>query len=161
MSKYNVPKVLHQRCILFPWVEFMYVLFTHMPGESYWRRIRSLLYLLAGESYCRQFRSVLLCSCDVFRVLINSLCWFYRLSALGLILFQIITAMNGFLFWFKFFSAERNHKQKWFLRFGLKPNYGGHSLQSHPNAATLLHLPLLHNTIQSAAKHSNRIHVTL
>ena len=41
-----------------PLVEFMWLVFTHMPGESYRRRLRSLL----------------LCSRDVFlRVLINSI----------------------------------------------------------------------------------------
>ena len=42
-----------------PLVEFMYLVFTRMPGESY----RSLL------------RSLLLCLCDVFRALINSLAY--------------------------------------------------------------------------------------
>ena len=56
-----------------PLVEFMYLVFTRMPGES----------------YCRRLRSLLLCLCDVFRMLINSLiCWFCT-SALGLVLFQI------------------------------------------------------------------------
>ena len=42
--------------------EFMYLLFTHMPGNSYRRRLRSLLLYL----------------CYAFRALINSLvCWFY------------------------------------------------------------------------------------
>ena len=36
-------------------VEFRYLVFTRMPGESYRRRLRSLL----------------LCLCDVFRALIN------------------------------------------------------------------------------------------
>ena len=40
-----------------PLVEFMYLVFTRMPGESHRRRLRSLL----------------LCLCDVFRALINSL----------------------------------------------------------------------------------------
>ena len=40
-----------------PLVEFMYLVFTRMPGESYRRRLRSLL----------------LCLCYVFRALINSL----------------------------------------------------------------------------------------
>ena len=54
-------------------VQFMYLVFTHMPGEGYLRHLRSLL----------------LCLCNVFRVLINSLvCWFC-MSALGLLLFQI------------------------------------------------------------------------
>ena len=38
-------------------VEFMYLVFTHMPGES----------------YCRRLRSLLLCLCGVFQTLINSL----------------------------------------------------------------------------------------
>ena len=38
-------------------LEFMYPVFTGMPGES----------------YCRRLRSLLLCLCDVFRALINSL----------------------------------------------------------------------------------------
>ena len=38
-------------------VEFMYIVFTRMPGESYRGRLRSLL----------------LCLCYVFQVLINSL----------------------------------------------------------------------------------------
>ena len=40
-----------------PLVEFMYLVFTRMSGESYRRRLRSLL----------------LCLCDVFLALINSL----------------------------------------------------------------------------------------
>ena len=44
-----------------PLVEFMYLVFTRMPGESYRRRLRSLL----------------LCLCYVFWALVNSLvCWF-------------------------------------------------------------------------------------
>ena len=40
-----------------PLVDVMYLVFTHMPGESYRRLLRSLL----------------LCLCDVFPVLIKSL----------------------------------------------------------------------------------------
>ena len=40
-----------------PLVEFMYLVFTRMPGESYRRRLGPLLLYL----------------CDVFRALINSL----------------------------------------------------------------------------------------
>ena len=44
-----------------PLVEFMYLVFTRIPGENYRRRLRSLLLRL----------------CDVFRALIYSLaCWF-------------------------------------------------------------------------------------
>ena len=54
-------------------MKFMYLAFTRMPGESYRRRLGSLLLYL----------------CYVFRALINSLvCWFCT-SALGLVLFQI------------------------------------------------------------------------
>ena len=57
-----------------PLVEFIYLVFTRMSGESYRRRFRSLL-----------------CLCDVFRALINSLvCWLCT-NALGLILSQIVT----------------------------------------------------------------------
>ena len=43
-----------------PLVEFMYLVFARVPGESYRRQLRSLLLYL----------------CDVFRALINSLvCW--------------------------------------------------------------------------------------
>ena len=73
---------LHQRYIFsvknVSLVEFMYKVFTRMPGESYRRRLRSLL----------------LCLCYVFRALINFLvCWFCT-SALGLVLFQ-----TDFLSW--------------------------------------------------------------
>ena len=44
---------------------------------------------MPGESYRRRLRSLLLYLCYVFRALINSLvCWFCT-SALGLVLFQI------------------------------------------------------------------------
>ena len=44
-----------------PPVEFIYLVFTHMPGES----------------YCRRLRSLFLCLNDVFRALIDLLvCWF-------------------------------------------------------------------------------------
>ena len=56
-----------------PLVEFMYLVFTRMPGESYRRRLGSLL----------------LCVCDVFRALINSSVCVFCTSALGLVLFQI------------------------------------------------------------------------
>ena len=49
-----------------PLVEFIYLVFTRMPGESYRRRLRSLLLYL----------------CHVFRALINSLvCWVVLLWA--------------------------------------------------------------------------------
>ena len=58
-----------------PLVEFTYLVFTCMPGDSYRRRLQSLL----------------LCLCYVFRALINSLvCWFCT-STPGLVLFQIAT----------------------------------------------------------------------
>ncbi len=57
-----------------PLVEFTYIVFTWMPGDS----------------YCKPFSSLLLCLCDVFRAQINSLvCWVCT-CALGLVLFQIV-----------------------------------------------------------------------
>lgn len=48
-----------------PLVEFKFLVFTHMPGESYYRQPRSLL----------------LCVGDIFQVLINSLvCWLMGMS---------------------------------------------------------------------------------
>ena len=56
-----------------PLVEFMYLVFTRMPGESYRRRLWSLL----------------LCLCDVFRALINSLvCWSIHWSRVFVCLFR-------------------------------------------------------------------------
>ena len=70
------------------------IVFTHMPGETYTEDVPlvAFVYLVCtrmpGESYRRLLGS-LLCLCDVFRALINSLvCWFCT-SALGLVLFQI------------------------------------------------------------------------
>ena len=54
-----------------PLVEFVYLVFSYMPGESYRRRLWSLL-----------------CLCCVFRALINSLVCGFRTNALGLIPFQ-------------------------------------------------------------------------
>ena len=46
-----------------PLVELMSLVFTHMPGESYCRRLLSLL-----------------CLCDIFPVSINSfVCWFWQI----------------------------------------------------------------------------------
>ena len=53
-------------------VEFIYLVFTRMPGESYRRRHRFLLLYL----------------CYVYRALINSLVCGFCTSALGLVLFQ-------------------------------------------------------------------------
>ena len=47
--------ILFQECTSL--LEFMYLVFTRMPGESYLRQLRSLLLRL----------------CDVFQALINSL----------------------------------------------------------------------------------------
>ena len=60
-----------------PLVEFMYLVFTRMPGESYRRRLQSLL----------------LCLRDVFPAVTNSLeCWFCT-GTLGLSLFQIVARL--------------------------------------------------------------------
>ena len=58
-----------------PLVQFMYLVFTRMTGETYRMRLRSLL----------------LCLCDVFRALINSLvCRFCTSARLGRVMFQIV-----------------------------------------------------------------------
>ena len=73
---------LHQEYIpcLFedvPLVEFMYLAFERIPGESYRRRLRSLLLYL----------------CDVFRALINSPVSWFCTSAVGLVLFQMCASI--------------------------------------------------------------------
>ena len=56
-----------------PLVEFMYFVFTRLPGESYRKRLGSLLLYL----------------CYVFRALINSLVCCFCTSALARVLVQI------------------------------------------------------------------------
>ena len=63
-----------------PLVEFMYLVFTCMPGESCHRRLRSLLLYL----------------CYVFWAQISSLVGWFRASALGLLLFQIFYSRKAF-----------------------------------------------------------------
>ena len=60
-------------CTSHPLVEFMHLVFTCMPGESYGRWLLSLL----------------LCLCDIFQVLINSLVPWFCTSTLGLVLLLI------------------------------------------------------------------------
>ena len=61
------------------------------------------LYLLARQTRVtiyKRLRSLLLCLCDVFRALINSLvCWFCT-SALGLVLLQIVIINSSFFLFF-------------------------------------------------------------
>ena len=65
-----------------PLVDFMSLVFTCMPGES----------------YCRWLRSLLLYLCYIFQVLINALvCWFCT-STVGLVLFQIFCFVWGSAF---------------------------------------------------------------
>ena len=79
-----------------PMVEFMYLVFTCMQGESYRMRLRSLL----------------LCSCDVFRALINSIvCWLCT-SALGLVLFQIVTERLGKIVYIYTEKADQSYTQQ-------------------------------------------------
>ena len=60
-----------------PLVEFMYPVFTRMPGESYHVPLVQFMHFvftrMPGESYRKRHRSLLLCLCCVFRALINSL----------------------------------------------------------------------------------------
>ena len=62
-------------------VEFMYLVFTRMPGESYRRRLRSLLLRL----------------CDILPALINSLACGFCTSALDLALFE-----TAIVYWVEF-----------------------------------------------------------
>ena len=96
--KYKVHK-LHQDVPLVededvPQVEFMYLVFTRIPGES----------------YCRQLRSLLLYLCYTFWALINSLVSWFCTSALGLVLFQIF----HFTYWpdFNILTTAHNWKRK-------------------------------------------------
>ena len=66
----------------------MYFVFTRMPGESYlylWRSLCTLYQFthMLGESYRSRLRSLLLCSCDVYRALINSLVCGYKVTDLA------------------------------------------------------------------------------
>ena len=54
--------IVHPEAV--PQVEFMHLVFIHMPGESYRRRLGSLL-------------------CLCFQVLINSLVYFYEAISIG------------------------------------------------------------------------------
>ena len=60
-----------------PLVEFMYLVFTRMPGETEAVPLVEFMYLvftrIPGESYRRRLRSLLLNLCYLFRALINSL----------------------------------------------------------------------------------------
>ena len=49
-------------------------------GEKLWWSLWTLcLHARPGESYCKRHRSLLLCLCDVYGALINSLvCWYWR-----------------------------------------------------------------------------------
>ena len=75
-------------------LEFVYLAFTPMPGASYCRQFRSLLWWYGifhspVNSLVCWFRSTLLCSGDVFWVWIDSLISGFYIRALGM--FQIMT----------------------------------------------------------------------
>ena len=65
-----VPLRMYQHCAVenVPQMEFMYLAFSRMPGES----------------QCRRLWSLLLCLCDIFQMLINSLvCWVIEMGPAG------------------------------------------------------------------------------
>ena len=84
----------------------MYLVFTHIPDKSFFDvSLVEFVYLvftrMPGESYCKRLRSFLLCSCDVSRVPVDSLCLLIAHRFwLGLVLLQI-TPVTG--------SARENH----------------------------------------------------
>ena len=83
-----------------PLVEFMYLVFTPMPGES----------------NCRWLGSLLLCLCDVFQALINSLvCWFF--SSFTCLCYVYIYMPNSF--WWQ--QRETVHPHSWSV--SLSPNW--------------------------------------
>ena len=72
----RMPGKSHHR---WPLVEFMYLVFTPMPGESYHRwPLVEFMYLvftpMPGESYHKQLGSLLLCLCDFFEHWLTPLC---------------------------------------------------------------------------------------
>ena len=94
-----------------PLEELMYPVLTRIPGESYYRRLRSLLLSLRY----------------IFWVLINSLvCWFCR-STLGLVLFQICYSQNK-LPWSRTHTKFTQWQMHWFNP-GTKFNHKTHSIQ--------------------------------
>ena len=100
--------------IYVPLVECMYLVFTRMPGESYRRRLRCLLF----------------CLCDVFRALINSLvCWFCVCElrcewceAVGNGLFLIFNIVETSETWGSAYGLFRAHKYHLELKGYLSPN---------------------------------------
>ena len=73
-----------------PLVELIHLVFTRMPGESCRRRLSSLL----------------LCLCDVFRALMNSLVSRFFTSALRLVLFQIIMNLSEAVYLWVYMSSQ-------------------------------------------------------
>ena len=74
-----------------PLVEFMYL---NIPPAVF------KLYSHAWWELPRWLRSLLLCSCDVFPVLINSVIYWFCTGALGLILFETVnSSLPGVLCW--------------------------------------------------------------
>ena len=70
-------------------VECMYLVFTHMLGES----------------YCRRLRSFLLRLCDIFRVLVNSLvCWCSKIGVRCLCFVVVLYLCRA---WFADLTWER------------------------------------------------------
>ena len=73
-----------------PLVEFLYLVFTRMPGVSYRRRLRSLLLYL----------------CYVYRALINSPgCWFYIIMCFFQIQIQHRGSTRGHCMWLLVFAC--------------------------------------------------------
>ena len=71
-------------------MELIHLVFTRMPGESCRRRLSSLL----------------LCLCDVFRALMNSLVSRFFTSALRLVLFQIIMNLSQAVYLWVYMSSQ-------------------------------------------------------
>ena len=63
LVEFYVPCIYTHEEIVLPLVEFTYLVFTRMPGESYHRRLRSLLVCLCYDFQSRQLTPL----CNVFR----------------------------------------------------------------------------------------------
>ena len=70
----------------------MSLVFARMPGESYHRRLRSLLLHLCVTSF-RCYISSFIFQVTSFRCYISLVCWFCT-GTLGLVLFQIVSVMQ-------------------------------------------------------------------
>ena len=72
---------------------------------------------MPGVSYCTQFRSLLLCTCDAFWALINSLWWFYAITFRPCsVSLRWHTDKQDFTLCWRVTVLLSDHVENWFLR---------------------------------------------